>query len=196
MLDGPSLLWRLIATTCMPRAPTVATGETRPSLMGYNSSNGTTVIDQLPIATEGYKLSVQRRIVVVFNTKWTRKFQRREASPFEKNLNMSFLNQYMIILRPKNTHKSHFMYVHHYYNNEIYITMCNYEICVKKKGVHIIFSVQFQYLLGRPMPKLGFSPCTTYIHLMCTLWIYRILPGIDHYVIKFILKWNVLIGIP
>jgi hypothetical protein len=52
-----------------------------------------------------------------FNPKGTRNFQRTEAPPFETNLNMSFLNQYMIILGPKNTHKSQFMSDHHYYNN-------------------------------------------------------------------------------
>jgi hypothetical protein len=65
MLDGPSLMWALVATTCVPRAPIVATGETHPSLLEHHSSDGIIAADRLPIATKSYGLSVQMRIVVV-----------------------------------------------------------------------------------------------------------------------------------
>jgi hypothetical protein len=54
MSDDTSLLWRLVATMRMPRALTVATGEAHPSLVGHHSSDGTTTVGHLTIATEDY----------------------------------------------------------------------------------------------------------------------------------------------
>jgi hypothetical protein len=47
--------------------PTVVTGEARPSLLGHPNSDGTTVMGRLPVTIEGYRPSVQRHIVVLYN---------------------------------------------------------------------------------------------------------------------------------
>jgi hypothetical protein len=46
-------------------APTVVTGETRPSLLCHHNSDETVAADCSPVTTEGYRPLVQRRIVVV-----------------------------------------------------------------------------------------------------------------------------------
>jgi hypothetical protein len=45
--------------------PTVATGDARPLLLGHHSSNGTAVMSNLSVATEGYGPLLQSRTVVV-----------------------------------------------------------------------------------------------------------------------------------
>jgi hypothetical protein len=45
--------------------PTVETGEARSLLLGRHSSDGTTAMGRLPVATEGYGPLLQRCIVVV-----------------------------------------------------------------------------------------------------------------------------------
>jgi hypothetical protein len=58
MSDGTSLLWRLVATPRMSRAPAVAMGKAHSSLLEHRSSDRTAVVDRLPIATESYDPSV------------------------------------------------------------------------------------------------------------------------------------------
>jgi hypothetical protein len=58
-------MWVVAATACVPRAPTVATDEVCPLLLGHRNSDGTVAVGRLPIITEGYEPLVQRRIVVV-----------------------------------------------------------------------------------------------------------------------------------
>jgi hypothetical protein len=62
MADDPSLLWGLIATAHVLPVSTGAIGETRPSLLGYDNSDGTTKTYHLTVATEGYRTSVHKRI--------------------------------------------------------------------------------------------------------------------------------------
>jgi hypothetical protein len=45
--------------------PIVATGEARLLLLGHHSSDRTAVAGRLPVATEGYRPLLQRRIVLV-----------------------------------------------------------------------------------------------------------------------------------
>jgi hypothetical protein len=53
MSSGPSLLWGLVATARVSRAPTVVTGEVHPLILGHHISDGTTSVGHLPIAMEG-----------------------------------------------------------------------------------------------------------------------------------------------
>jgi hypothetical protein len=46
--------------------PIVATGESRPLLLGHHSTDGIVVVGHLPVATEGYGPLLQRHIVVVW----------------------------------------------------------------------------------------------------------------------------------
>jgi hypothetical protein len=84
MLDGSSLLWGLVATTPVPRAPIVATCETRSSLLAHHSSDGTATTDRLPNATESYGPSVQKHIVVV-NVDATARSRRAVAVPIRQS---------------------------------------------------------------------------------------------------------------
>jgi hypothetical protein len=49
----------------VPHAPTVAMNEAHPSLLGHHSSDETVEMDLLPVATENYRPSVHKRIIVV-----------------------------------------------------------------------------------------------------------------------------------
>jgi hypothetical protein len=40
-------------------------GKVRPSLLEHHSSDGTAAVDRLSITTEGYRILVQKRIIVV-----------------------------------------------------------------------------------------------------------------------------------
>jgi hypothetical protein len=56
MSDNSSLLWGLVAAALVSRAShVVATGETCPLLLGWHSSDRTTTMTHLPIATVGYR---------------------------------------------------------------------------------------------------------------------------------------------
>jgi hypothetical protein len=70
MSDDSSLLWRLVATTPMLRAPTVAMDKVCISLLGHHSSDGTAMADRLPVAIENYRSLVQRRIILMYSTKY------------------------------------------------------------------------------------------------------------------------------
>jgi hypothetical protein len=63
MSVSSSLLWGLVATARVSRAPTVATGEARSLLLP--SSDGITAAGHFTVAIEGYELSVQSHIVIV-----------------------------------------------------------------------------------------------------------------------------------
>jgi hypothetical protein len=65
MLDDPSLLCGLVATTPVPCAPIVAMGAMRPSLLVHNNSDRTIVVGHLPIATECYGPLAHKHIIVL-----------------------------------------------------------------------------------------------------------------------------------
>jgi hypothetical protein len=52
------------------RAPTVAMDKVCISLLGHHSSDGTAMADRLPVAIENYRSLVQRRIIVMYSTKY------------------------------------------------------------------------------------------------------------------------------
>jgi hypothetical protein len=65
MSNDSSLLWALVSNHVRATCLTVATDEACPSLLGHHNSDGTTAVNCLLIATEGYEPSVQRCIIVV-----------------------------------------------------------------------------------------------------------------------------------